>query len=329
MEIKIWINEAEQRFDRFLRKYFKNTAEIKLNEIYSRIRKWAIKVNNKKTPQNYILQLGDVVSLQNQNFDQKNPLDLMKDKEEKKLDINVESIKKQIIWEDENRIFRDKPAGIVSQPWEKHKNDLSLVDMLQHYVWVESQTFKPSFCFRLDKDTSGIIVWAKNYEALKYLNDLIKTRKTQKKYLTIVSWITPAKMDIKDNLLTRFDDKIWKSTTIVDNKTWQSAQTSFKTIKSRKDDELGDVSLLEVVILTGRMHQIRVHLADKGFPVLWDILYWNQKINNILRNIYHITRQLLHSYEYGFYDKFTEKNLKIKSHIPDDFKRLFNQKINI
>jgi len=328
MEIKIWINEAGQRFDRFLRKYFKNTPEIKLNEIYSRIRKWAIKVNNKKTPENYVLELNDIVDLKTEKFDKKNPLDLMKWKEDKKLDIDMDKIKQQILYEDENWIFRNKPAGIVSQPWEKHLNDLSLVDILQQYVWTESETFKPAFCFRLDKDTSWIIVWAKNYEALKYLNDLIKTRKTQKKYLAIVAWITPPKMEIKDKLLTRFDDKIWKSTTIVD-KTWQISQTSVKTIKSRRDAELGDVSLLEVVILTWRMHQIRVHLASQGFPILWDVLYWKRGLNLKLKNSYFIVRQLLHSYEYGFHNKFTSNNLKVKTPMPDDFKKLFKEKINI
>ena len=328
MQIKIWINESWQRFDRFLRKYFKKTPEIKLNEIYSWIRKWSIKINNKKASENYILELWDSISFEIDKFEQKNPLDLMRDKEAKKVDIDIKEIKKQIIREDENRIFRDKPAGIVSQPWEKHNNDLSLVDILQQYVWVQSDTFKPAFCFRLDKDTSWIIVWAKNYEALKYLNELIKTRKTQKKYITIVRERTPDKMEIKENLLTRFDDRVWKSLTIVD-KTWSSAQTIVQTIKSRKDLELWEISLLEVKILTGRMHQIRVHLANKGFPVLWDILYGDKRLNTILSKKHHITRQLLHSYEYGFFDKFTWNTLKVKSHIPDDFKKIFKDTINI
>lgn len=166
---EIQVNEANQRFDRFLRKYFKSESEVTLADIYSWIRKGAIKVNGKKKEENYKLVLGDIVEFTEDKLTLKQPFMAHAEKQLKKHNISIEDIKKQIVYEDEHWVFWNKPYGIVIHPGNFHLNDITLNDYLEAYVhwsWKKEgkdpqkmgATFTPSFGFRLDKDTSGLIV---------------------------------------------------------------------------------------------------------------------------------------------------------------------------
>lgn len=194
---EIHVNEANQRFDRFLRKYFKQESEVTLADIYSWIRKGAIKVNGKKKEENYKLVLGDKVEFSEEKLTLKQPFMAHAEKQLKKHNISIEDIKKQIVYEDDHRIFWNKPYGIVIHPGNFHLNDITLNDFLEAYVHrgrknegkdpaKMGETFTPSFGFRLDKDTSGLIVGAKDYEALQYLNKIIRDREVKKHYLAVV-----------------------------------------------------------------------------------------------------------------------------------------------
>jgi 23S rRNA pseudouridine955/2504/2580 synthase len=107
--------------------------------------------------------------------------------------VKLNDIRKLIIYEDGNWIFWNKPAGVVIHPSTHHYKDVCMNDYLEQYLKFEddgnSETFKPSYCYRLDKDTSGILIAAKNYESLKHLNELIRTRdpRIEKYYLAIVT----------------------------------------------------------------------------------------------------------------------------------------------
>jgi len=328
-KIKITNNESWQRFDRFLRKFFKKYPEIKLSDIFARIRKWYIKINWKKVKQNYRLKTNDEII-----FDpsiQKKINLILSPKDVKKNNINIKTLEQQIIYEDENRIFRNKPAGIVVHPWNKHINDLTLNDYLDVYIqhkikqWTFkniSPTFKPSFCFRLDKDTSWIIVAAKNYEALKYLNELIKNRKTDKYYIAIVKWKAPSHLIIDYPLFRWFNKKFWRAQSFVNWEKWLPAKTEIWKLQTIKDKFLWYISLIKIKLYTGRMHQIRAHLWFEWYPIIWDIMYGDTKINKIALEKYKINRQLLHSRKYGFFDKFKNKYLEITSDLPTDFTKL-------
>lgn len=161
-------------------------------------------MNGKKKEENYKLVLGDMVEFAEEKLTLKQPFVAHAEKKLKKNNISIDDIKKQIVYEDDHRIFRDKPAGIVIHPGNFHLNDITLNDYLEAYVnWSRKnegkdpanmgETFKPSFGFRLDKDTSGLIVGAKDYEALQYLNEIIRDRKVTKKYLAVVQGKAPAK----------------------------------------------------------------------------------------------------------------------------------------
>ena len=172
------------------------------------------------------------------------------------------------------------------------------------FVWNlhgwDSDTFKPSYCYRLDKDTSGVLIAAKNYEALKHLNELIRTRdeRIEKYYLAIVTG-KPKNQTIDAPLFKWFSERMGKGQTFVNHEKWVKAVSVIETLQTIDHRDLGQISLIKVQILTGRMHQIRVHCAHIGYPVLWDIMYGSKTHNDILKKL-SITRQLLHSYQYGF-----------------------------
>lgn len=331
---EIHVNEANQRFDRFLRKYFKAESEVTLADIYSRIRKGAIKVNGKKKEENYKLVLGDIVEFTEEKLTLKQPFIAHAEKQIKKHNISIDDIKKQIVYEDDHRIFRNKPYGIVIHPGNFHLNDITLNDFLEAYVhwWRKKEwkdpakmgaTFTPSFGFRLDKDTSGIIVGAKDYEALQYLNKIIRDREVKKKYLAVVKGNAPKHLMIDKPLFKGFNASYERAQTFVNEEKWLTAQTEFTCIATKNDPELGDVSLLLVTIHTGRMHQIRVHLASENLPIIGDIMYGDELMNHIAYKKYKVARQLLHSFGYGFYDCFSEKNLYIQTDIPSDIQKFF------
>lgn len=316
MNYKITELEQDQRFDRFLRKYLKQNEEIKLWEIYKMIRKWIIKVNNTKKKDDYRLKKDDIVNL---------PDDIFKEqtKEEKLSSYPFEKINKMVIYEDENYIFFNKPAWVTIHEWNKHMKDLTMNSFLEKYVKENnikhSSTFSPAFCFRLDKDTSWVLVAWKNYDSLKHLNELIRKHKTNKKYLAITAW-KAENIEIEIPLKKIYDKKFDKAK-VIPSENGDYAKTFIKKLKIKKDKYLGDISLVEAKPLTWRMHQIRVHLSEKKLPILWDLMYTEPVINRLAKKHYNILRQLLHSWEYSFEYKW--KIYNVKADIPEDFKNLF------
>lgn len=192
MNVHITANESNQRLDRFLRKYFKPYPEIKLNDIYTWLRHGDIKLNGKKAKESVRLQEGDMLTRPDTIAQQQGLPTVTATKPQKVKSYALANIKQYIVYEDDYRIRRNKPADMVTHPGNKHTTDVSLHDLMQSYLQQtkqkpSSQTFNPSFCYRLDKDTSGLIISAKQYEALQLLNELIRLRKTRKTYLAVVA----------------------------------------------------------------------------------------------------------------------------------------------
>jgi len=317
MQYKITNLESDQRFDRFLRKFFKTYPSVKLGEIYAMIRKWIIKVNWKKTKDNYRLAEWDIVEIPDEILNELNQT-----KEGKLANFPLEKIKDMIIYEDENYIFFNKPAWVAMHEWNKHMDDLTMNQFLEKYVketWIQtSHTFKPAFCFRLDKDTSGVLIAGKNYEALRHLNELIRKHIPEKHYLAITKWEVKNKHIIQP-LEKIFDKKFWKAKVVV-SEDGQHAESIVKKLKVKQDEYLWKISLAQIQLLTGRMHQIRVHLAHNKWPIIWDLMYWDPVINRLAKKHYQITRQLLHSWKYKFDYKW--KKYDITAPIPEDFNRI-------
>jgi 23S rRNA pseudouridine955/2504/2580 synthase len=154
-----------------------------------------ITVNGRKAKEDYRIKLNDVIeithwadieNITHQKFDSTLGRPTTKPK------LKPINLKQLIIYEDGNRIFWNKPAGVVIHPSTNHYKDACMNDYLEQYLGFEddgnSETFKPSFCYRLDKDTSGILIAAKTYDALKHLNEMIRTRDEgiEKYYLAVV-----------------------------------------------------------------------------------------------------------------------------------------------
>lgn len=335
MQIVIDETNADQRFDRFMRKYCKIYPEVKLGDIYSWIRKWEIKVNGKKVKEEYRVKIWDQVVFMEDHLWKKDLRALMSPKDKKMKKLEVDDIKKMIIYEDKNWIVFDKPAWIILHPSDKHWNDLCMNDYLERYVemtiwstykseW-ETETFKPSFGYRLDKDTSWVLIAAKNYPALQYINEIIRDRQIEKKYLTIVVGDFPEYMQIDKSLEKVYDKKFDRSHMVLD-RSWLTAKTECWNKKTIYHPELWLISLLEVKIDTWRMHQIRIHLSSEWYPVLGDIVYGNPAVNRKLYKNININRQLLHCWKYSFVNIWEKKRKEFSADIPSDFEKIIELK---
>lgn len=287
----------------------------------------------------------------------------MQKKETKTANLDLGRIKKMIIHEDDHRLVRDKPAHMLIHPGDKHTTDITMHDIMASYLKLTdqrnaTQTYAPSFCYRLDKDTSGVVISAKTYEALQYLNQLIRERETFKEYTTILvgdmsmnkqTILSPDKgkgprrgrglnsvNDIKSKnswetilvtapLFVGYNRSTWRSQTFVNREKGKESKTEFHLMKTINHKVLGPLSLVNVKLYTGRMHQIRVHAAHMWFPVLWDLTYWTPAANRLASKKCSITRQLLHASSYWFFDHFGDKQLTFSSSLPDEFEILFEK----
>jgi len=288
-EILIDKNENEQRLDRFLKKYL---SEASLSFIYKMIRKKNIKVNGKKASPETIIYSGDKIELylSDELLDK-----LVSDKAEEYNNYDID-----ICYEDKNIILINKPVGKLSHSTSDRREDNVVDDMVSYliqkkeYIPRLEKTFTPSICNRLDRNTSGIIIGAKNYETLKAINLAIKNNKIKKYYKTIVL----GKIDndfIKSSYLVKDDTK---NKSLIYDKPVDSSkkiETSFKVIKNNEE-----YTLLEVELLTGRTHQIRAQLSEIGYPILGDRKYGVYKINSKFEHIYGLKHQLLHAYKIVF-----------------------------
>jgi len=308
-EIRITENEAGQRLDRFLRKLMKEAA---LSEIYKSIRKGNIKVNGRKSKENYMLAIDDIITLK---------------------DINAESIpieKKDIdkagsidvVYEDQNIIVVDKPAGLLSHPQSAKDKD-TLIHRIQYYIQKSegidvSPTFAPSLCNRLDRNTAGLVIAAKNYKSLKAVNEMIRERKLKKLYLCVVKGSTNIMGEIS-GLLAK-DEKTRKALTGDEGR-------ESVTYYEKKDDN-GEYSLLYVELVTGRFHQIRAHLSSIGHPIIGDVKYGDKRVNDFFRNKFGLNHQLLLAHIISIEEAPSELDyLKGKvwySSMPEEYKTILN-----
>ncbi len=254
--------DAGRRVDRFIRKTFPSMPS---SLMYKEIRKKNIKVNKKRTEPSAILNEGDVIELYLKD-------DVLEEKA-KHYDFLDASTSLDIVYEDENILLLNKNAGLLCHPANGVYGD-TLVARVQRYLYERGEwspkngSFVPSLANRIDRNTSGIVIAAKNAEALKILNDKIKSREIEKYYLAAVHGIP----EPKSGTLTSFITKDEKSNRVIvsDRETDGSkkAVTHYKTLESRNN-----ISLVEIKLETGRTHQIRAQFAHIGHPLVNDGKY--------------------------------------------------------
>lgn len=220
----------------------------------------------------------------------------------------------EILYEDDHFLVLNKPAGVASIPSSLHSNTIANF-VKGYYVRNQYENQLVHIVTRLDKDTSGIMLFAKHGYAHARLDKQLQAKTIQKRYFALVKGTgeLARKGDIiapiarnEDSIITR---KVAKG--------GKYAHTSYQVVQS-----FGDIHLVDIQLHTGRTHQIRVHFSHIGFPLLGDDLYGGSLEDGILR-------QALHCHSLAFYHPFLEEELRIESSLPDDFSQVLKQLSNI
>ena len=264
-EFTIGKNDAGQRLDRFLAKAVP-LLPASLAQKYIRIKR--IKRNGGRAERDTRLEAGDVLQLYiNDEFFDK--------PREDNAYLTVAAPKINIVYEDDNILLVDKRPGIAVHPHDGAEYGRTLIDHIQSYLyqkreWVPraENAFTPALCNRIDRNTGGIVIAAKTAEALRVMNQKIKDREIDKRYLAIVE----GTMKPRDGSLKGYLFKDAKKNRVFVTDTPQtgskSCQTNYKTLTSA-----GGLSLVECELITGRTHQIRAQFAHAGHPLLGDGKY--------------------------------------------------------
>ena len=221
--------------------------------------------------------------------------------------LSPEAIPLNIIYEDDDLLVVDKPAGLAVHPAPGLPGHTLLNAVLSHFPHLAdiSDSLRPGVVHRLDKDTSGVMLVAKNGAAQANLINQFKARSIVKAYLVLVKGRLTPERGIIEAAIGR-DPRNRKRMAVVS--VGREARTEYQVIKY-----MGDYTLLEVVPETGRTHQIRVHLSAIGYPVVGDPVYG-------VRSAY-LSRQFLHACRLGFKLPFTGEYVEFKSELPEDLKQ--------
>ena len=285
-EFTIGANDAGQRLDRFLAKTVP-LLPASLAQKYIRIKR--IKLNGGRAERDTRLQPGDVLQLyiNDEFFDEPSPDNAF---------LTVAAPKLNIVYEDENILLVDKRPGLAVHPHDGAEYGRTLIDHIQAYLYQKKEwqprlenAFAPALCNRIDRNTGGIVIAAKTAEALRVMNQKIKDRELEKRYLAVVEGVPQPKQGSLKGYL--FKDA-QKNRVFVSDKPQpgaKSCHTDYKVLAERRG-----LSLVECDLITGRTHQIRAQFAHAGHPLLGDGKYG--KLNkNFDRNY-----QALYSYKLTF-----------------------------
>ena len=286
-EFTIGKNDSGQRLDRFVAKNLPLLPPALLQK-YIRLKR--IKVNGKGSKRDVRLETGDILQLyiNDEFFDKPN---------EENLFLTVFKPQLNIVYEDDNLLLVDKRPGLSVHADETEKVN-TLINHIQAYLYQKREwnpkwenAFAPALCNRIDRNTGGIVIAAKNAEALRIINEKIRAHELEKSYLCITVG-RPKRPEGKiEGFLLK--DEAKKEVRFFHKPVpgGKTAVTLYKTLESRNG-----LSLVECRLLTGRTHQIRVSMAEIGCPLLGDGKYGKGNVNRR----YHETRQALYSYKLRF-----------------------------
>ena len=256
-------NDANMRVDKLIKKLM---PTLPSSLMYKAFRKKDVKINGKWVPQEYKAKENDLLTIYvSDEFLKEVP---------KNYDFLSSNSNIKVVYEDENIILINKPQGVLCHPDKNEYRDTLLLRM-QHYLYKKGEynpekegSFAPSLCNRIDRNTEGIVIGAKNAESLKIMCEKIKNREIDKLYKAVIIGNPKQKEATLEGYL--FKDET-KNQVFIDNKKTErnrTIKTRYKVLKQK-----GDLSLIEVELLTGRTHQIRAHMAHIGHPLLGDGKY--------------------------------------------------------
>ena len=284
-------NEAGRRLDRVLKKTFKNAS---LSFIYRIIRK-DVKVNGKRATSERLLVQGDVIEIFL-------PDEQLEELIQKKPSVSAKTKKQfKVVFEDNNVLVLDKPFGLLVHGDEKEKKNtltnqvISYLAETGEYNPLSAGTFSPAPTNRLDRNTTGLIVFGKNLPATRDMAQMLRGREdgkgdVEKAYLTIVKGLIKEKTLLRARMLRDSEKNITKVLG-EDSEQGRPMVTEIVPLKAGKE-----YTLIEARLHTGRTHQIRAQLADAGFPIIGDRKYGDRKQNALFSEKYGLVTQLLHAY---------------------------------
>jgi len=277
-------NDAGQRLDRFLIK----SLGLTIGVIMKGLRNKDIKIAGKPAKADYRVNRGDVIRVYADINTAEKPADF------KKIAGGI-----NIVYEDSNILLTDKPPGLLCHEGDGGLNTPdTLINRIKSYLYRKGEfvpdnenSFEPALCNRIDRNTGGLVIAAKNAETLRILNEKIRLREVKKYYLCVLAGIP----DVKEATLTAYLEKDEKSNTVrISGKKTPSNKTIITKYKILGEKD--GLSLAEVELITGRTHQIRAHMAYIGYPLLGDGKYGDGRVNRL----YRADKQALHSYKLMF-----------------------------
>ena len=275
-EITITRNDAGQRADRFLAKAYPNLTPPLVCKL---MRKKRIKLNGAKAEPNVKLKEGDILRFYLSE-------ELLSNEAAKRAnDFREVSPNIAAVYEDENILLVNKPVGMPVHEDNDNTAD-TLINRILCYLWKKGEydpgnerSFTPALCNRIDRNTCGIVIAAKNAESLRVLNQKLRDRELAKLYLCAVSGVPEPHCATLTAYLRKLSEE--NRVVISDKKTPDNLtiKTKYSVLETRGEPP---VSLVEVDLLTGRTHQIRAHFAHIGHPLLGDGKYGNNRLNKLL-----------------------------------------------
>ena len=292
-QIKVRVKPKENRLDKYLPKIAKSLTRSKAKKL---IKEGAVLVNDRLVDPDYELKRGDRIKI-----DLPPPAALQ---------VLPEKIPLKIVYEDQSLLVVDKDAGMVVHPTADHPSG-TLVNAILHYLKAvpeRDKSLRPGIVHRLDKGTSGLLVIAKSQEALDLLKKQFKDRTVVKKYLALVGGQIEPPSGVIEKPIARHPKNRQKFAVSQDGR---GSITNYHVIETSG----GLYSLVELAPKTGRTHQIRVHLASVGHPIVGDRLYGGRPAS----------RMFLHSSYLEITHPTTNKRIKFVSNLPEELEKILQK----